>query len=98
MKAIVVHSGEGAPRLSWEEVPDVRIGPEEVRVGVHATAVNRADLLQARGQYPPPPGESEILGLEMAGEILERPAINREYVRRVIQKNRTGAQICKNEK
>lgn len=71
MKAIVVHPAKDAPRLSWEEVPDIRIGPEEVRVRAHATAVNRADLLQARGQYPPPPGESEILGLEVAGEIVE---------------------------
>jgi len=40
-----------------------------VLVEVHATAVNRADLLQARGLYPPPPGESPILGLEVAGAI-----------------------------
>ncbi len=69
MKAIVVKKGDKEPLLSWEEVPDIQCGPEEVLVNVMATAVNRADLLQAMGLYPPPPGESEILGLEMAGVI-----------------------------
>jgi NADPH:quinone reductase-like Zn-dependent oxidoreductase len=69
MKAIVVTPGHQAPRLVWAEVPEVAIGPAEVLVEVRATAVNRADLLQARGLYPPPPGASQILGLEMAGVI-----------------------------
>jgi tumor protein p53-inducible protein 3 len=69
MKGIVVYSGDKQPQLVWEEVPDVTYGPDEVLVVVRATAVNRADLAQARGNYPPPPGASEILGLEMAGEI-----------------------------
>ena len=69
MKAIVVKRTEEEPILSWEDVPDVTYGPEEVLVGIRATAVNRADLLQAQGNYPPPPGESEILGLEMCGEV-----------------------------
>ncbi len=69
MKAIVVHDGEKYPRLVWEEVEDVTYGPDEVLVAVKATAVNRADLAQARGNYPPPAGASEILGLEMAGVI-----------------------------
>jgi len=69
MKAIVVTPGHQAPRLVWAEVPEVEIGPAEVLVEVRATAVNRADLLQARGLYPPPPGASQILGLEMAGVI-----------------------------
>jgi putative PIG3 family NAD(P)H quinone oxidoreductase len=69
MKAIVVNKTEGGPSLSWEDVPDVKFGPEEVLVDVKATAVNRADLLQAQGAYPPPPGVSEILGLEMCGVI-----------------------------
>lgn len=69
MKAIVVHDGEKSPQLVWEEVNDVTHGPDEVLVAVKATAVNRADLAQARGNYPPPPGASEILGLEMAGVI-----------------------------
>lgn len=69
MKAIVVRTEKQKYRLVWEEVPDVTPGPDEVLVDVKATAVNRADLLQAMGLYPPPPGESEILGLEMAGVV-----------------------------
>jgi putative PIG3 family NAD(P)H quinone oxidoreductase len=69
MKAIVVKKENKMPLLLWEEVPDIQCRPEEVLVDVKATAVNRADLLQALGLYPPPPGESEILGLEMAGVI-----------------------------
>ena len=69
MKAIVVKKENKIPLLSWEEIPDIQCGPEEVLVEVKATAVNRADLLQALGLYPPPSGESEILGLEMAGVV-----------------------------
>ncbi len=72
MKAIVVHppeAKEAPPRLVWADVPDISYAPDEVLVAVRATAVNRADLLQAAGGYPPPAGASEILGLEMAGEI-----------------------------
>jgi putative PIG3 family NAD(P)H quinone oxidoreductase len=69
MKAIVAKPGEKAPRLVWEEVPEPGIGSGEVLVEVAATAVNRADLLQARGLYPPPAGASEILGLEISGVI-----------------------------
>jgi tumor protein p53-inducible protein 3 len=69
MKAIVVRSTDKRPLLLWEEVPDIRLRPEEVLVDIKATAVNRADLLQAMGLYPPPPGESEVLGLEMAGVV-----------------------------
>ncbi|MAT96503.1 MAG: NADPH:quinone oxidoreductase [Anaerolineaceae bacterium] len=69
MKAIVVKGDKQNPVLVWESVPDVEYGPEEVLVNVQATAVNRADLLQARGGYNPPVGASEILGLEMAGII-----------------------------
>jgi tumor protein p53-inducible protein 3 len=69
MKAIVVKSENKEPRFVWEDVPDIKPEPDEVLVDVKATAVNRADLLQAMGLYPPPPGESEILGLEMAGVV-----------------------------
>ncbi|MFP4585232.1 MAG: NAD(P)H-quinone oxidoreductase [Desulfococcaceae bacterium] len=71
MKAIVVHPGDPDPELRWEEAPDPAVKPGEVLVEVAAAAVNRADLLQARGQYPPPPGASEILGLEMAGTVID---------------------------
>jgi putative PIG3 family NAD(P)H quinone oxidoreductase len=69
MKAIVVREQNEKPALVWEQVADIDYQPEEVLVDIKATAVNRADLLQAMGLYPPPPGESEILGLEMAGVI-----------------------------
>ncbi|MGD9331282.1 MAG: NAD(P)H-quinone oxidoreductase [Desulfobacterales bacterium] len=69
MKAIVVRPQEGIAALSWEEIPDLAPGPGEILLDIHATGVNRADLLQARGLYPPPPGESPILGLEAAGRI-----------------------------
>ena len=51
------------------EVPDPTTGPDEVLVDVAATAVNRADLLQRQGFYPPPPGASEIIGLECSGTV-----------------------------
>jgi len=69
MKAIVVHSEKGTVDLIWEEIPDVSPGPDDVLLDIHATAVNRADLLQARGLYPAPPGDSPILGLELAGQV-----------------------------
>jgi putative PIG3 family NAD(P)H quinone oxidoreductase len=69
MKAIVVKSENKKTRLVWQEVPDIVPGPQQVLVDIKATAVNRADLLQAMGLYPPPPGETETLGLEMAGII-----------------------------
>lgn len=65
MRAIVNESGG----LAWRDVPDVSAGPGEVVIDVRAAGVNRADLLQAAGKYPPPPGASEILGLEVAGIV-----------------------------
>src|SRR5918912_515877 len=71
MRAVTL-SGPGGPEvLEWGEVPDPVLRPGEVLVDVVATAVNRADLLQREGRYPPPPGASEILGLECAGEVME---------------------------
>lgn len=62
----------GGPEvLAWDDVPDPRPGPGEVLLAVRATSVNRADLLQRRGLYPPPPGASPILGLEAAGTVVE---------------------------
>lgn len=67
MKAIIVENG----KLVWSDVADVEIGPEEVLIETRATAVNRADLMQAAGYYPPPSGASKILGLEVAGVVAE---------------------------
>src|SRR5438067_2577121 len=69
MRAVVVREPGGPEVLGWEEVPDPVCGPGEVVVDVVASAVNRADLLQRQGFYPPPPGASEILGLECSGRI-----------------------------
>jgi putative PIG3 family NAD(P)H quinone oxidoreductase len=66
MYAIVV---ESADQLSWQQVPDVSPSRGEVLVKVSAAGVNRADLLQAAGLYPPPPGASELLGMEVSGII-----------------------------
>ncbi len=71
MRAVTV-SGPGGPEvLGWGEVPDPVAGPGEVVVDVAATAVNRADLLQRAGHYPPPRGASEVLGLECSGVVSE---------------------------
>ncbi|MEV4634145.1 NAD(P)H-quinone oxidoreductase [Rhodococcus coprophilus] len=71
MHAIVVTEPGGPEVLRWTEYPDPTLGPGQVLLDVAATAVNRADLLQRRGLYPPPPGASEILGLECSGVIAE---------------------------
>ncbi len=71
MRAILVDSSGDAPKLRLGEAPAPVLVPGALRLRVAATAVNRADLLQARGQYPPPPGASELLGLECAGEVIE---------------------------
>ncbi|MEH3131444.1 MAG: NAD(P)H-quinone oxidoreductase [Mycolicibacterium neoaurum] len=68
MKAVSVVSPE---RMTWQEVPDVAAQAGEVVIRVAAAGVNRADLLQAAGNYPPPPGASDILGLEVSGTITE---------------------------
>ena len=71
MRAIVVEEPGGPEALEVAEVPDPVAGPGEVVLRVAATAVNRADLMQRMGRYPPPPGASEILGLEAAGTVAE---------------------------
>jgi putative PIG3 family NAD(P)H quinone oxidoreductase len=71
VQAIRVDASGDRPRLSLAEVPAPELLPGSLRLRVAATAVNRADLLQARGLYPPPPGASEILGLECAGVVAE---------------------------
>ncbi len=67
MKAILIDDG----KLVWGDAPDETCGPGQVRIRVAASAVNRADLIQVSGGYPPPPGASPILGLECAGEVTE---------------------------
>lgn len=67
MKAIRIDGD----KLVWTDAADPVLGPGSVRIAVRATAINRADLVQRSGNYPPPPGASDIMGLECAGEVLE---------------------------
>jgi tumor protein p53-inducible protein 3 len=69
MKAIVIRAPGGPEVLELREVPDPVPAEREVVIDVRATALNRADLLQRRGRYAPPPGSSGVLGLECAGVV-----------------------------
>ena len=71
MRALVIDSPGPHSRLVMADVPAPALGPGQLRIGVSHTAVNRADLLQRRGLYPPPFGASDVLGLECAGVVLE---------------------------
>ncbi|MEE2659626.1 MAG: NAD(P)H-quinone oxidoreductase [Candidatus Latescibacterota bacterium] len=86
MKAIVVDSETPGNPLHWEEVPEPVVGADDVLVDIAATAVNRADLLQRSGNYPPPPGAPETLGLEMAGVVSQVGERVPEY--------RIGDRVC----
>lgn len=70
MKAITLLQYGNADVLQLSDVPIPTPGAQQLLVKVYATALNRADILQRQGRYPPPPGESEILGLEIAGEVV----------------------------
>ena len=67
MHAVVISEPGGPEVLQWTEVPDPRPGPGEVVVEVAAAGVNRADLMQRQGHYPPPPGAPPYPGLECSG-------------------------------
>ena len=71
MKAVVLDGFGDESVMRVAEVPAPALVPGGLRIRVAATAVNRADLLQRQGLYPPPPGASEILGLECAGLVVE---------------------------
>src|SRR3954463_2375103 len=71
MMAVVAPQPDGAEELALVERPVPKPGPGEVLVKVAAAGVNRPDILQRRGLYPPPPGAPDILGLEIAGEVVE---------------------------
>ena len=68
MKAILVNDDKS---LRWDNVPDPTVGAEDCLVKIEAAALNRADLMQREGDYPPPPGCPEWMGLEIAGTIVE---------------------------
>ena len=71
MHAIEAEQTKSGPRLVWREAEDPVMQAGEALVSIHATTLNRADLSQAAGNYPPPPGAPNILGLDMAGEIAD---------------------------
>jgi putative PIG3 family NAD(P)H quinone oxidoreductase len=71
MRAIVAPQPDGAHELALVERPVPRVGAGEVLIEVAAAGVNRPDILQRRGLYPPPPGAPDILGLEVAGTVVE---------------------------
>lgn len=86
MKAITVEQQGGKPVLIWATAPDIEFGPDEVLIDVKASAVNRADLSQARGNYPPPPDVTDILGLEASGVIAATGA--------EVENWRVGDRVC----
>lgn len=87
MKAIFVDESSDARTLQWQEGGELTpMGTDDVLVDIHATALNRADLMQRRGNYPVPPGASQILGLEMAGTVAEVGADVTEW--------QTGDRVC----
>jgi len=85
MKAIVAPQPDGAEELTLVERPVPRAGPGEVLIKVAAAGVNRPDILQRRGLYPPPPGAPDILGLEVSGMVVEAGAGAGDLV---------GKQVC----
>ncbi|MBV7293499.1 NAD(P)H-quinone oxidoreductase [Corynebacterium sp. TAE3-ERU16] len=83
MKAITLANPDDKTSLTWSEAPTPELRTGEVLVEVKAVGVNRADLLQAAGHYPPPPGVSETIGLECAGVIADPGDTGREKGERV---------------
>ena len=70
MRVIEIEGGKGpVEALRLVEHPQPTPGPGEIRIRIRAAGVNRPDIVQREGLYPPPPGASEILGLEVAGEV-----------------------------
>src|SRR5271168_1882476 len=70
MKAVIVEKPGDENALKLAEVPDPVFKSDEILIRVHAAGLNRADILQRQGFYPPPPGASEIIGMEVAGEVI----------------------------
>ena len=73
MKAILINNDDRRS-LRWDEVGELAIRPGEVRIKVEYAALNRADLMQREGDYPPPPDCPDWMGLEVSGEIVELSA------------------------
>jgi putative PIG3 family NAD(P)H quinone oxidoreductase len=70
MRAVVITEPGGPEVLQWTEVPDPEPGPGDVLIDIVAGGVNRADLLQRQGLYPPPPGAPPYPGMEVSGRVV----------------------------
>src|ERR1700680_683735 len=70
MKAVVVEKPGDENALKLGEISEPALKPDEILMRVRCAGVNRADLMQRQGFYPPPPGTSEIIGMECAGEVI----------------------------
>lgn len=68
---VIQSIAEKGGELQLTDVEDISPGDKQVKIAVKAAGINRADLMQRKGNYPPPPGASEIMGLEVSGEIAE---------------------------
>ena len=88
MKAILIQN-DSARSLIWADVPDPVMGDDDCLVKIEACGVNRADLLQRAGDYPPPPGCPDWMGLEIAGTITE---VGAEAARKSAWK--VGDKVC----
>ncbi|MFS0885949.1 NAD(P)H-quinone oxidoreductase [Aeromicrobium sp. 179-A 4D2 NHS] len=86
MRAVIVEEPGGPESLVVAEVPDPQAGPGEVVIAVASAGVNRADLLQRQGHYPPPPGTTDVIGLECAGVV--------EAVGEGVSDLRVGDEVC----
>lgn len=87
MRVIEIEGGKGpATALKVADRADPVAGPGEIRIRVRAAGVNRPDLVQRQGLYPPPPGASDILGLEVAGVV--------DQVGESVQRWRIGDRVC----
>jgi len=75
MRAITIPEPGGPEVLTWAEVPDPVAGPGEVVIDIVAAAVNRADILQRQGHYPPPAGAPPYPGLECGGFVGGEPVV-----------------------
>jgi putative PIG3 family NAD(P)H quinone oxidoreductase len=86
MRAVVCREPGGPDVLEVRDLPEPSPAPDEILIAIAASAVNRADLMQRRGAYPPPPGASDILGLECAGTV--------ESVGSSVTRWRQGDRVC----
>ena len=95
MLAVVAPQPDGAEELALVERRVPRPGPDEVLIKVAAAGINRPDILQRRGLYPPPPGAPDILGLEIAGEVVEAGEGRRRAARAAFVRARRWRRLCR---